>query len=141
MKHDYLFYFLQFVKSILILTFAFSFSRFYGFSTGDGAQLSLLGSFGFAIFGMIVTTMLYAIPVLIASFVYKYFYNKRFIAAAISFIIFAAYHYFLVSHVSAEFETLSEQYPNLFWLMFIAIIALVEFFIWRKEKRLNNKNN
>lgn len=139
MKHSYLFYFLQFVKSILLLSFIFSFSRFYGFSTGDGAQLSLLGSFGFAVFGMIATSMLYAVPALIAPFVYQYFYNKRIIAAVVSFVIFAAYHYLFVSHISAEFEDLSQQFPSLFWLMFLAVIALTEFFIWRKEKRLSEK--
>lgn len=134
MKQSYLFYFLQFVKSILLLSFVFSLTRFYGYPTGDGGQLSLLGSFGFAVFGMITMAMLYAVPVLIAPFAYKYFYNKRLIAAVISFAIFALYHYLFLSHISPEFESLSEQYPSLFWMLFLAIIALTEFFIWRKEK-------
>ena len=138
MKHNYLFYFLQFAKSILLLSFVFSFTRFYGYSTGDNSQLSLLGTFGFAVFGMIATTMLYAVPALISPFAYLYFYNKRIIAAVISLVIFAAYHYLFVSHISAEFENLAQQYPGLFWVMFLAIIALTELFIWRKEKRLAN---
>ena len=138
MKHNYLFYFLQFTKSILLLSFIFSLTRFYGYSTGDGGQLSLLGSFGFAVFGMIATAMLYAVPVLISPFAYLYFYNKRIIAALISFIVFAAYHYLFVRHISAEFEQLAQAYPSLFWVMFLAIIALTEFFIWRKEKQLTN---
>ena len=139
MKHTYLFYFLQFVRSLLLLTFVFSFSRFYGYSTGDGGQLGLLGGLGFGIFGMIAATMIYVVPALITSLAYRYFYNKRLIAAAIGFVIFAAYNYFFVSHISAEFETLYQQYPSLFWLMFLAVIALTEFFIRREEKRLNKK--
>lgn len=138
MKQNYLFYFLQFAKSILLLSFVFSFTRFYGYSTGDGGQLSLLGSFGFAVFGMIATTMIYAVPALIAPFDYLYFYNKRIIAAVVSFVIFAVYHYLFVSHISTEFESLSQQYPSLFLVMFLAIVALTELFIWRKEKRLVN---
>ena len=139
MKHSYLFYFLEFVRSLLLLTFVFSFSRFYGYSTGDGGQLGLLGGLGFGIFGMIAATMIYVVPALITSLAYRYFYNKRLIAAAIGFVIFAAYNYFFVSHISAEFETLYQQYPSLFWLMFLAVIALTEFFIRREEKRLNKK--
>lgn len=138
MKQTYLFYFLQFIKSLLLLSLVFSFTRFYGYPTGGGGQLSLMGSIGFAIFGMITTTMLYAVPALLAPFAYRYFYNKRLIAAAISFAIFALYHYFFLSHISPEFESLSEQFPSLFWVLFLAIIALTEFFIWRKEKALNN---
>lgn len=134
MKQGYLFYFLQFVKAILLLSFVFSFSRFYGYATGDGGQLSLMGSFGFAVFGMITMAMLYAVPALIAPLVYRYFYDKRLIAAVISFALFAGYHYAFVSHISPEFERLSAQYPKLFWLFFLAIIALSEFFIWRRER-------
>ena len=102
------------MKHSFLLSFIFSFSRFYGFSSGDGAQLSLLASFGFAVFGMIVTSMLYAVPALIAPFAYQYFYNKRLIAAVISFVVFAAYHYLFISHVSTELEDLSQQFPSLF---------------------------
>ncbi|MDO5666355.1 MAG: hypothetical protein Q4G44_00870 [Alcaligenaceae bacterium] len=137
MKQSYLFYLLQFAKSLLLLSFIFSFTRFYGYPTGDGGQLSLLGSFGFAVFGMITTTMLYAAPALIAPFAYRYFYNKRLIAAVISFALFALYHYFFLSHISPEFESLSAQYPSFFWVLFLAIIALTELFIWRKEKKQN----
>lgn len=135
MKQSYLFYFLQFAKSILLLSFVFSLTRFYGYPTGDGGQLSLLGSFGFAVFGMITMTMLYAVPALIAPFAYQYFYTKRLFAALISFALFALYHHFFLSHISPEFESLSAQYPSLFWLWFLAIIALTELSIWRKEKK------
>lgn len=139
MKHSYLFYFLQFAKSILLLSFVFSLTRFYAYPTGDGSQLGLLGSFGFSVFGMISMAMLYAVPALISPFAYKYFYNKRLIAAVLSFVVFAGYHYFFLSHISPEFESLSQQYPTMFWLLFLAFIALTEFFIWRKEKSLSSK--
>ncbi|NLA89249.1 MAG: hypothetical protein GX844_05215 [Alcaligenaceae bacterium] len=140
MNQTYLFYFFQFLKAILLLSFVFSFTRFYGYPTGDGGQLSLLGSFGFSVFGMIVTTMLYAIPTLLAPFVYKFFATKRVIAAVLAYVIFAAYHFFVLRHISPEFEGLTEQYPSLFWVLFLAIIALAEFFMWRKEKKQNNQN-
>ena len=135
MQQSYLVYFLQLIKAILLLSFVFSFSRFYGFATGDGGQLSLMGSFGFAVFGMITMTMLYAAPALIAAFAYRYFYKQRIIAAVLSFALFALYHMVLIRHLSPEFKSLSEHYPNLFWLFFLAIIGLSEFFNWRAESK------
>lgn len=135
MRLSFLSYFLQFIKSLLLLSFVFSLSRFYDYPMGDGESLSLMGSIGFSVFAMLVMTTLYTVPALIGAWLYGRFYQQRLVAAVLSFVGFGVFHLLVVRHLSEEFHALDTQFSLLFWLMFLIVVALTEFFIWRIERK------